>query len=89
MSKKLPPPIKTDNDKAGLVPDDKRKEWAAIAKRFQDNPREKTKFATELADFALIRLNELARTTSSPKVLLDCLSRVERFIGFAFKEPKD
>lgn len=89
MSKKLPPPIKVDSDKAGQVPEGKLREWRAVAKRFKDDPREKTRYASELADFMLIRLGELAQTTQSPKVLLDCAGKLERFIAFAYKEVKE
>ena len=92
--KSLPPPIVVDgsgtvSSPAGSVTAAKQAEWRATAKRFKDDPRTKVQFAVNFADLVLIRLDEIARSTTSSKVLLDCASKGERYVAFAFKEVKE
>lgn len=73
----------------GPVSAEKMAEWIKRAERFHANPGEKTKAAIILANLTLIRLDDVMRTTASPKVVQDCARIAKDYIAFAFRETKE
>lgn len=85
----LPPPIDLDRGPMAKVSDAKLAEWKQQAREFQRDPKSKTKFAVEFADLVLIRLDDILRTATSPKTILDVAAKGEKYVAFAFKETKE